>query len=217
MKKKKKKNVFLLLIPLLLIVFAIFTISKSVITKEKEKNRINEIKKGWYVQINTEFINVRKTADRYDVQIGKVLKGEIYAVLDFDYSQLSYNWYYITLLTGEKGWIANPKNSDKYLVDVNNPNDYATPTIKFYEDEYHTESIHTISYNHLKLWDDKNDYKVNHVVYHERGVNNENIYVDQYWIKYTITDATGKSSSKLQKITFDQNPTEDEVEVFTKQ
>jgi hypothetical protein len=53
--------------------------------------------------------------------------------------------------------------------------------------------------------------KITHIVYHEvdalRGI-------DQYWIKYTITDASGKYSSKTQKIEFENKPSEDEVTSF---
>ena len=39
---------------------------------------------------------------------------------------------------------------------------------------------------------------------------------DQYWIRYTITDASGKSSSKTQKIEFENRPASSEVKDFYK-
>ena len=216
-KKKRKNNIVVILISVLVIILAIFIILKINdinIKKAKEKARIAEIKTGWYVEINTEYINIRPVASRYGKELGKVYKGEVYKVEDFDYSQSSYNWYKITTVDNITGWIANPKNSDLYLTDNNNPQDYATPTIKYTTDEYHVSSIDKIKYDHLILWDDKDDYKVTHIVYHEKGINAWDEYVDQYWIQYTITDGTGKSSSKLQRITFDILPEENQVQNF---
>ena len=77
-----------------------------------------------------------------------------------------------------------------------------------------SNSFYTIGNGRINLKsirDDKDDYKITHIVYHEvdalRGI-------DQYWIKYTITDASGKYSSKTQKIEFENKPSEDEVTSF---
>lgn len=50
---------------------------------------------------------------------------------------------------------------------MNNPEDIATPIIKFKENVYKVVSINDINYNHLETWDDKDDYKITHIVYHE--------------------------------------------------
>ena len=98
------------------------------------------------------------------------------------------------------------------MKDYNNPTDIAIPIIKFKEDEYHVVSIKDINYDHLITWDDRDDYKITHIIYHEVDEAKD---INQYWIKYTITDASGKYSSKTQKIIFETVPDESEVVDFT--
>lgn len=183
---------------------------KKTYDNKKEKERIEEIKKGWYVEVLTDYINVREKPDRYSYSNSKVYKGEVYEVLNYDLNDPNLYWYEVKFKNGTKGWIAN-NTSGTYLKDYNNPVDIAIPIIKFEDDTYKVISIDDINYKHLKAWDDKDDYKITHIVYHEvdelRGI-------DQYWIKYTITDASGKYSSKTQKIEFEKNPSEDEVTSF---
>ena len=98
-----------------------------------------------------------------------------------------------------------------YLDDVNNPEDIAYPTLKFFDTVYYVNSIDEITYDHLEVEDDKPGVTVTHKVYHE--VNAET-GKDQYWIQYTATDAVGKSVSKVQKIEFNERPSEEEVYDF---
>ena len=72
--------------------------------------------------------------------------------------------------------------------------------------------INDITYDHLNPWDDRDDYKITHTIYHEVD---EAKNIDQYWIKYTISDKSGKHSSKTQKIVFEKIPDESEVVSFT--
>ena len=173
----------------------------------KEKARIEEIKKGWYIEVTYDDpINVRESASASSEALGKVNKGEIYKVLDINYESSAYYWYKIEY--GEyEGWVASGKKN-YWVKDVNNPNDIATPVIKYYDDVYKVVSINDINYNHLEIIEDTDKYEIEHVVYHE--VDNAK-FIDQYWILYTITDGAGKSSSKLQKIEFEENPSADEV------
>ena len=95
---------------------------------------------------------------------------------------------------------------------MNNPNDIATPVIKYYDDVYKVVSIDDINYKHLEVVEDTDDYEITHIVYHEVK---KSEFIDQYWILYTITDGAGKSSSKLQKIEFEEKPDESEVTDFS--
>ena len=178
--------------------------------KIKEDARIEEIKKGWYIEVTSEYINVRTDANTSSETIGKALEGEVYEVLDINLNSNSYYWYKIDF-NGEEAWVASHKKKP-YVNDVNNPTDIATPVIKYYDDVYKVVSINDINYKHLEVVEDREDYKITHIVYHEY-VPSE--FKDQYWILYTITDASGKSSSKLQKIEFEERPNEEEVVDFS--
>ena len=172
----------------------------------KEKGRIEEIKKGWYVEITSEYINVRDDAHANANALGKVLEGEVYEVLDMNFDNNSYYWYKIDY-KGNEAWIASKRKSP-YLKDYNNPTDIAVPVIKYYEDVYNVVSIDEINYIHLEVVEDRDEYEITHVIYHEVVPSK---HIDQYWIEYTITDAAGKSSSKLQKIEFEEEPNEEDV------
>jgi len=176
------------------------------ITKTLKNKNIEEIKKGWYVEITNEYINVRENAHTDAEIIGKVKEGEVYEALDMNFENSAYFWYKIDF-NGKEGWIASHKKKP-YLKDYSNPKDIAEPYIKYYDDVYKVVSIDDISYDHLEVVEDREDYEITHVVYHEY-VPSE--YIDQYWILYTVTDAANKSSSKLQKIEFEEKPAESEV------
>ena len=173
----------------------------------KEKERIEEIKKGWYIEVTYDQpINVREAASASSESLGKVNKGEIYKVLDINYESSAFYWYKIEYGDIE-GWVASGKKKH-WVNDVNNPNDIATPVIKYYDDVYKVVSINDIDYKHLEVVEDTNIYDIKHVVYHEVDYSQQ---IDQYWILYTITDGAGKSSSKLQKIEFAETPDESKV------
>ena len=182
----------------------------TVYNKINEEKRLEEIKKGWYVEITyNDPINVRDESSTKGKSIGQVKKGEIYKVLDINYDGNIYNWYKIEYKNTE-GWIASGKKKH-WVNDVNNPVDIQTPEIKFYEDVYSVVSIDDINYKHLEVIEDTDDYEIEHVIYHEVDLSR---YIDQYWILYTITDGAGKSSSKLQKIEFEEKPDESKVKDF---
>ena len=176
----------------------------------QEEARIEEVKKGWYVEIKNEYINVREDAHANADKLGEVKAGEVYKVLEMNFDNSAYYWYKIEY-NGEEAWIAS-KRKTPYVNDYNNPTDIAIPVIKYHEDVYKVVSIDDINYKHLEVVEDRDDYEITHVVYHEY-VPSE--YKDQYWIKYTITDAAGKSSSKLQKIEFEERPNEEDVLDFS--
>lgn len=177
-----------------------------IIKNIREEARIEEIKKGWYVEITNEYINVRADAHANADQLGTVYAGEVYTVLDMNFDNTAYYWYKIQY-NEKEAWIASKRNTP-FLKDFNNPTDIAVPVVKFHEDVYKVVSIDDINYKHLEVVEDRDEYEITHVVYHEYEPSQ---YKDQYWILYTITDAAGKSSSKLQKIEFEETPEEDEV------
>jgi uncharacterized protein YgiM (DUF1202 family) len=175
-----------------------------------EKKRLEEIKKGWYIEIDHDSeINVRKEPNAKSESLGLVKNGEIFKVIDINYDNKIYYWYKIEYGKNE-GWVASGRKKH-WVKDVNNPNDIATPEIKFYDAVYRVPTIDDINYKHLEVIEDTDKYTITHIVYHEVKPSE---FIDQYWILYTITDGAGKSSSKMQKIEFDEKPDESKVEDF---
>ena len=209
-KTKKIGKIFILIFIILLIGGAgLFTYNKI-----SEHNRIKNIKKGWYVEIKSDFINLRSDCNASSKKIGEVKKGEIYKVLDVNLETPGYFFFEIQVNKKTIGWIASSITEIKgkpYAKYYNNTIDIKTPTLKYFEEEYNVYSIDKINYNHLTVEDDSEDYTITHEVYHELDPVNDK---DQYWIKYTVTDKTGKHSSKVQKINFDIRPNEDQVKAF---
>lgn len=210
----KKKVVLIIVVGIILLISSMLIKKKQ--EKELEEKRIAEIKEGWHVEIINDYLNVREKADNFSNLIMKVNKGEVYKVIEYQESDGPYHWYKIEIDSNTEGYLANPKSisSKKYLNDINNPNDIANPRLSFQENVYYASSIGNINYKHLTLWDDKEGYVVTHKVYHEVDQTKN---INQYWIKYTITDAVGKSSSKTQQIVFEKNPNENEVLDFYKE
>lgn len=180
--------------------------------KYAEEKRVEEVKKGWYVEILEDYINVRSDSNSNAKKLGQVNKGEVYKVLEVNLDNSAYFWYKIEYKNEDSAWIASYRTKP-WVNDVNNPTDIAVPIIKFYEDTYKVVSIDDINYKHLEVIEDSVDYEITHIIYHEL-VPSQN--KDQYWILYTITDGAGKSSSKLQRIEFEEIPDESEVVDFSK-
>ena len=207
------KKGFKFILTLLIIVGILFGV-KYVYDNYKEEKRIEEVKKGWYVEITVDELKVRDDHDRFSYNKSKMVvkKGEIYKALEYYVGKGDnyYNWYKIEFKDGTNGWIANTKDG-KNLIDYNNEEDVATPVIKYFSEKYFVKSIEDINYDKLEVWDDRPGYVVTHVVEHEVD---EEEGIDQYWIKYTITDASGKSASKRQPIIFTIRPKESQVIEF---
>ena len=177
----------------------------------KEKRRIAEIKKGWYIEItHYEPINIRSENNIQSDILGKADIGSIYKVLDADATSSNTLYWYKVEYEGKEAWIASNKKKP-WVKDVNNPIDIVTPSVKFESNVYHVATIDDINYDHLEVVEDSDDYEITHVVYHEVKDSEFTGKVDQYWILYTIEDATGKKSSKMQKIEFDVRPDESRV------
>ena len=217
--RRRKPKKFLIILLILLLAGGGYYIYK----KKSEEARITEIKKGWYIEVSNSFINVRDDASSTSIRLGKVKKGEVYKVLDFKDKKKDKEcyWYHIEYKKDVQGYVCNPKGDKsrgKYLIDHNNPNDLYTPTIAYTENIYKVESIDKITYDHLTLWDDHEGYEVTHKVYHENEKCDEKSDgIEKYWIKYTITDKTGKSASTTQKIEFETKPEESKVLNFCKE
>lgn len=207
-------NKFLKFILLVIVGFGLYFGGRYAYTTLKENKRISEAKKGWYVEIITSEIKIRDHATRNSNELGVVYEGEIFKVLEYseDETEENYYWYRIRLRNGGSGWIAQNK-SLTFLKDYNDPehHDYAYPHLSFNENVYYVVSIDDINYKHLTVTDDRDDFTVSHEVFHEvdelKGIN-------QYWIQYTVTDASGKSYSKVQKIVFEVTPPESKVKPF---
>jgi len=200
------KKFFLFVFIVIACVFAYFGYQKI-----EEKKYIEEVKKGWYVEvIHDDGINVRDLPSTDGEILGKAKKGDVYKVLDIKTDAKTYYWYKIEY-KHDIAYIASGKKIH-WVNDINNPNDIAVPIIKYYDNIYKVVSIDDINYKHLEVVEDTDIYTITHVVYHEVNPS-ENI--NQYWINYTITDGAGKSSSKLQKIEFEEKPDESKVKDFT--
>lgn len=198
---KKVLQIIVVTIIILLAVNAYIFISQFI----KREN----IKKGWHVEIITDFINIREAADQKSEKIGKVIENNVYKVLDIYLENNEYYFYKIEISDTKVGWIANDKKTRSYLKDINNPNDIATPTIRVPSKTYNVESIEDIDYNHLNVWDDKENYVVNHEIYYEFLSTQK-----KYWIIYTITDGVGKTNSAIQEIVFSIEPDDDKTKNF---
>ncbi len=176
-----------------------------------ENKRLEEVKKGWHIEVVNEYIKVRKEPDKNSSLLGEVNKGDIYKVDEYE----NYNgnfWYHIEYEKDKWGWVANPLG-ENYLNDNNNDDDIKAPSIKFNDDIYYVDSINDIKYDHLEISDDKPGVSIVHKVYHEINEANNK---DQYWILYIATDKAGKTAKKVQRIEFNETPDESEVLDFSK-
>ena len=217
-RKVKKSRIFLIILVLLILGAGGYYLYN----KKAEESRIAKIKEGWYIEVVYDYINVRDEATSLSDRITKVKKGEVYKVLDLvdKKKEKECYWYHIELKNGKTGYVCNPKGDNakyKYLEDHNDPNDLYTPKISYKESVYKVDSIDKITYDHLTLWDDHDDYEVTHQVYHEKEkCDSKSDGIEKYWIKYTITDKSGKSASTTQKIEFNEKPEESKVLNFCK-
>ncbi|MDD2470201.1 MAG: SH3 domain-containing protein [Bacilli bacterium] len=179
---------------------------KTYVNGQKGIAKMANIEKGWHVEISNSYINIRKEPSAYSVLLGKVEKDEKYEVLDINLENGRYIWYQIKIDKDNSGWVASGR-SDPYLIDHNNPNDIATPVLKFSEEVCYANSIDDINYEHLEVWDDRDEFEITHKVYKE--IKNEGGH--QYWIVYKVEDGVGKTTSKTQKIVFVNEPKDSEV------
>lgn len=217
-RKAKKSRIFLVILFLLVLAGGGYYLYN----KKKEEERVAEIKKGWYIEVVNDFINVREDASSLSLKLGKVKKGQVFKVLDLKDKKKDKEcyWYHIEYKGDQTGYVCNPKDEKKtkYLNDYNDPNDLYTPKISYKEEVYKVKSIDKITYDHLTLWDDHDDYKVTHKVYHEKEkCDSKSDGIEKYWIRYTITDATGKNASTTQRIEFTEKPEESKVADFCKE
>lgn len=201
---------------ILLILFILVggTFGTIFVLKSIKSAQIAKIKEGWYVEVLSDYLNIRKEDDQNSSKLSEAKKGDVFAVLDMSVHGGNY-WYKVEYDKEKTGWVCNPKGYE-YLFDGNNPEDIKAPTIRFFDAVYYVDSIDKINYKHLEVTDDKEGVVVTHKVYHE-VVESSNEYEnrDQYWIQYTATDAVGKTAKKVQKIVFNKRPDESEVYDFS--
>lgn len=202
---KKWVAVFFIFVFLIIGAF-VFMIYKN----ESEKN-----KKTWKVEIIHEYINVRDKASTDSTVIGKAYQGNVYPVISVNLDHPSYVWYEIEYRKGQSGWIASERNIP-YVKEYNNPNfkpdeengsvedtyeiDYVNPVVKYYESEYHTHDIDTITYDHLEI-EEESKYEITNKIYVEECSSYRN-----FWIQYIVTDSFGNTTKKVQKIVFEKEP-----------
>lgn len=230
MKKKKK-------FPWLVILFLIAVLGAGGYFGYKKW----QFSKAFKIEIVIDEINVREEHTLYSNQVGKVRKGQVYQVLDIYLKDTRYVWYQVKLQNGNYGWIATGRNN-RYVKEINNPDgngddefeaDYAKPKIIFYENDVVFTDLGAINYDHLNVTDDsecemvaeKNYDKekkknpkqkyctVSHEVYYEAEPKDRN--EPQYWIKYTVKDEAGNTSTKVQRIVFLSEPGPDKVKDFS--
>ncbi len=174
-----------------------------------------EYKTAWKVVITEEFINIREEATAYSNKLGEAKRNEVYVVKE-KVLENKYVWYKIVLKDDDKhqyGWICSERkypyvkevNAKKAKGDEEVISDNAKPVIKYSEDVYHTKDLNTINYDHLTITDDS-EYKITSQVYKETC---SDYY--QYWIVYTATDKYGNKGTKTQAITFEEEPSNEDV------
>lgn len=177
-----------------------------------------ENKNKWKLEILNEYINVRTEPSPYEAKLGTVSEGEVYHVLEMYLEDNKFVWYKINFTKSRNGWIASDRN-EPFVKEINNSNfkgedahlvDYALPLIKFFDLEYHTKDLSTITYDHLDI-SHGFDYELTSQVYIEECQN-----YTYYWIEYKATDIFGKSSKKLQQIVFEDEPSSKEVASLSK-
>lgn len=175
---------------------------------------------AWKVEITNDYVNVRKDHSVYETQIDKVYKGDTYKVIEIYLDDPNYVWYKIELDGGSEGWIASGRN-EPYVKEINNPNasseedyfvDYKSPILRFFEDTYKTESIDTITLDHLEIIEDS-EYEVTYEIYKEEEP--QDVPGPQYWIQYTVVDAFDNKTVKVQRIEFEITPPDDRVLDFS--
>ena len=219
-KRRKAKKSFIFLI--FILILALAGGGYYLYNKKNEEKRIKEIKKGWYIEVANDFINVREEASSLSLKLGKIKKGQVYKVIDLvdKKKEKECYWYHIEYKKGIEGYVCNPKGDKargSYLNDYNDPNDLYTPKIAYSEEIYKVSCIDKINYEHLTIWDDQDDYEVTHKIYHEKDkCDSKSDGIEKYWIRYTITDKSGKSASTTQKIEFEEKPEESKVLDFCK-
>ncbi len=202
------KKIIIFLFVCLFIFLVVFGTTKII-------NIIDNDQKAWKVEIINDYINVRNNHSVYDTKIDKVEKGHKYKVIDIYLEDDNYIWYKIKLDGGKEGWIASDR-SEPYVKEINNPNistdkeeiDYNKPILKFYTESYETESIDTITFSHLEIIEDS-EYEITYEIYKEEDP--VDVPGPQYWIKYIVIDAFNNRTAKVQRIIFEENPSDDKV------
>ena len=233
------KKILKFLFVILVVGGVLFFATKSYRSNLRKQKDIEKIKEGWYLEVICEgpkacddvsiknkknkfdkyknAIKVRKAPTTNAELVGAAEKGEVFKIYDVDETDNTYLWYRVQFFTKDgqmvDGFIGENRSLEINSVkDHNGELDISAPIVKFDEDEYHVATIDDINYDHLTLWDDKPGYEVTHQVYIELHPTDRP--GPQYWIEYTITDKAGKSSSKLQRIVFDYEPSKNQVKDF---
>ncbi len=178
-----------------------------------------EFRDAWKIEITNDSVNIRELSSATSNLLETAYSGEVYVVKEIYEEDLKFIWYKVELNDNEYGWIASAREVP-YVEEINNPNkvsqedyviDYARPVIKYEEDTYNVYDVNNIKYDHLIIEEDS-EYTVKHFVYLEENPTDRP--GPQYWIEYIVTDENNNTSSKIQRIAFEINPSVDEVKLF---
>ena len=166
-----------------------------------------------------------RQAPRSDSEIlGTAVKGDIFTVVEVEETDPIYIWFRIIYQKNwkdkyQEGYIAQPRSTQvDYLKAYGIDFDYSAPSIACKDHDctldYNVDSIDDIKYDHLIVWDDQPGYEITHKVYIEKNPTDRP--GPQYWVKWTVTDKKGKSTSVKQRVVFVNPPSESRVIDFSK-
>ena len=111
------------------VLFGAITVVKKIKYNIDYKAYVEETKKGWYLEVLVDELNVREEASQHSYLLATVKKGEVFKILDYEINNSGNYWYKIKLRNTGIGWVANPKKGTKYVETYNGKIDVATPTI----------------------------------------------------------------------------------------
>ena len=180
-------------------------------------NKIIDNNNSWRLEVTNDFINLRSKPTQYESKIAEVKKGQKFKILDINLEDKKFVWYKIKL-KNKTGWIASERKNP-YVNEYNNPKydtdikvEYLAPVIRFKEEEYHTESIDKITFDHLII-EEESDYEIDYIIYKEE--NPKDRPGPEYWIRYIVEDTFGNKGMSLQRIKFDNLPDDSLVKDFS--
>lgn len=193
------------------------------ISECKTKFKLNKEEEETTTQCAKTELKVREAPTAASAIIGTAEKGEIYKIVEVEQTDAQFIWFRIVFQKNWKdeykeGYISQPRSTQvTYVKAYNITFDYANPMLGFTSDEYNVESIDDIGkdgYKHLNVWDDQEGYTITHEVYIEREPTDRP--GPQYWVKYTVTDKVGKTTSKIQRVIFKYPPADNKCKDFSK-
>lgn len=175
----------------------------------------------WRIKITYEDgINIRSDHYSHVSHFNKAYAGEKYIVHDVWNEDPKFVWYQVELTKTKLVWIASARE-EPWVEEINNPKakklntnyiDYDKPEVNFTTTPYETNTLNTITYDHVEIFD-RSKYEVSHQVYLEGRT--ENNPEEQYWLEITVEDIFGNVTNKTQKVVFTTNPNPNDIKDFS--